>query len=82
MYCRIYGVCQNQRYLLGGPPNKGYSISGSTLGSTYLGKLPYRFYNGLEGPSATRWNFRCQKTTQIDSCTWDLETPSVGHLDP
>ena len=36
------GISQNWGYLIGGPHNKDYSILGSTLGSPYFGKLPYR----------------------------------------
>ena len=38
---RNLGVSQNQGYLVGAPYNKDYSILGSTLGSLYVGKLPF-----------------------------------------
>ena len=39
---RAYGrVSQNEGYLFGAPYNKDYSIFGSTLESTYFGKLSY-----------------------------------------
>ena len=46
MFCReyrVYGLrlSQNLGYFFGGPFNKGYSISGSILGSPNLGKLRY-----------------------------------------
>ena len=39
------GVSQNQGCHFGGPYNKDYSILGSTLGSPYLGKLPYLVFS-------------------------------------
>ena len=36
------GVSQTWGYLIGGPHNKDYRILGSTWGSPYFGKLPYK----------------------------------------
>ena len=44
------GVSQSQGYLFGDPHDKDYSISGSTLGSPYVGKLPHRANKTLHGP--------------------------------
>ena len=38
---RIWGFPKIRGTFLGGPCRKDYSILGSTLGSPYLGKLPY-----------------------------------------
>ena len=39
MFSWDLGVCQKEGYLFGGPQNKDSSISGSRLGSPYLGNL-------------------------------------------
>ena len=45
----IYGCFPKLGYLFGGPYNEDHNISGFTLGSPYLGNLPYfgRPMNGL-----------------------------------
>ena len=41
-YCTIWGFPNIRGTFFGGPHNKDYSIWGSTLGSPYFGKQPFR----------------------------------------
>ena len=52
------GVSLNKGYLFGVPYSKDYSILGSILGSSYLGKLPYNTPHSYHLPKARpKWGF-------------------------